>query len=153
MNRITVLLVVGFALAFAAGGSVGMLAVKDESRPPPREFGHPLDRELALTPQQREQMGKIWSEVMDGADRKLHERMRALWDRRQKALEGLLTEEQRAQYDKILDEINQGMQQIERERQQQMQALQNIRRQLARSAGSGGVLLLGVAPPRAGLDT
>ena len=39
---------------------------------------------------------------------------------------------------------------IERERQQQMQALQNVRRQLARSAGSGGILLQGIAPPQAG---
>ncbi len=134
MNRIMLILIVGFAVAFAAGGSVGMLVAPAAPSPPAHGGPGPgfgLRHELGLTDQQRDQMRRIWSEVMEGQDRSSHERKRALWEQRNERVRALLTDEQRPQYDEILTEHDQAMQQIDRERFERIkQAVERTRKLL-----------------------
>ena len=63
MNRIQLIVIVGFALAFAAGGSVGMLFRPGRGQEKERHGGsrRNLAKELALTADPQAQMRKIWS--------------------------------------------------------------------------------------------
>ena len=109
MNRITLLLVAGFAVAFAAGGSVGMLAVPPrpvEPHTPGAEAPFGLARQLDLTGEQREQMREIWSDV-SRAEHDWHRNRQALWRDRDDKIAAILTDEQRAQRDRIHAEYEQ----------------------------------------------
>ncbi len=124
MNRIRVLVVLGFALAFAAGGSVGVLVRTDDTRQqkPRRAPGQRLAEELGLSSEQQQQMRKIWSEVMRGeAMGQLRQRRSELYRKRTEAFETLLTDQQREQYQQILDEHARQMEQIDRDRQRLIQ--------------------------------
>ena len=122
MNRITLALVGAFAVAFAAGGSVGMLVGPpgpDRADRPRRGLG--LAEELGLTAQQREEIGRIWSDVMGSKGRQLSERRYALHRLRSQKVEALLTDEQRQEYEKIFADHDRQMRQIEEERQRLIQ--------------------------------
>jgi Spy/CpxP family protein refolding chaperone len=92
------LVIVCFLAAFAAGLAVGLVA--DRAPDPPRHHSW-LMAELKLTPQQRDQMGKIWSEVMEGSGRQHGEQRRAITEERDKAIVGILTPAQQPKYDQI----------------------------------------------------
>lgn len=119
MNRIQLIVIVGFAVAFAAGGSVGMLIRPgrgQETERPVRSRRN-LAKELALTDDQQAQMRKIWSEVMGGEGmRELRERRMALYRQRTEGIEGLFTDEQRKQYDEILADHERRKEKIDQER-------------------------------------
>lgn len=122
MNRITLALVAAFAVAFAAGGSVGMLV----GPPGPDRIDRPrrgfeLAEELGLSPEQREEMRRIWSDVMGRNWRQLHERRYALYRVRNEKIEALLTDEQREKYHQVLADHDRRMRQIEEERQRLIQ--------------------------------
>jgi len=120
MNKITAILIAGFLVAFAAGGSIGMLAGPEPPEPPRQEPGPPPLRELDLTPEQQEQMRRIWSQVGPGPREAGRDRGRELWQKRQEAMDAFLaelTDEQRRRYDQINEEFRQGMEERMRERQ------------------------------------
>jgi cell division transport system permease protein len=87
MTRNKVLLLVCFLVAFAAGIAAGnLIAAKRE---PPRRHHSFLKEELKLTPEQQEQMGKIWSEVTEAPMKQYREQRQAAADERDKALAAL----------------------------------------------------------------
>ncbi len=102
MTKIRIAVILGFALAFAAGASVGVLASwpgeATASRP---GHGPDLAAQLGLTSKQRTEMHAIWSEFVTGRDKEFRDRKRALWQEKDEAVEGLLTDEQRLEYDAI----------------------------------------------------
>ena len=103
MNKTRIIILVSFALVFAAGAAVGLLVAR--SAQPPRR-GSWLAHEFDLTPEQQEQMRKIWSEVMSSARRNGRERRQALRTERDKAVQALLSEEQKVQYEEVMQEYS-----------------------------------------------
>jgi len=118
MNKITLIVMAGFALAFVAGGSVGMLAGPEVPAGPPRGPGEWLVREIQLTPEQRQQMREIWS-VLDEAD--IRRRQHELLQRRDQAIQEMLTEGQRTQYRQIVEEFHRGEEEIHRDMRSRME--------------------------------
>lgn len=124
MTKIRLVILVGFALAFAAGGSVGMLAAYDGRRRPRQRpgSGRQLGKELGLTAEQQAQMQKIWSEAMGGqGPQRSRDRRMALYRQRTEAIEALLTDDQRARYEEILAEHAREMEKIDQERHRLVQ--------------------------------
>ncbi|HUS46694.1 MAG TPA: hypothetical protein VM098_01135 [Phycisphaerae bacterium] len=124
MNRIQLIVIVGFALAFAAGGSVGMLIRPGRGQETEHHAGsrRNLAKELALTADQQAQMRKVWSEVTGGqVMRQLRERRMELSRQRTEGIEGLFTDEQRKQYDDILADHAREMEKIDQERHRLVQ--------------------------------
>lgn len=99
MNKTRTMVLVCFLVAFAAGTAVGLLIGR--SRRGPRDRSR-LTRELNLTPAQRKQMRKIWSDVMSAGWRQRRERSDALQKERDEAVKALLSEEQKAQYEEVM---------------------------------------------------
>ncbi len=118
MNKIALIVMAGFALAFVAGGSVGMLAGPEVPAGPPRGPGEWLVRELQLAPEQRRQMREIWS-VLDEAD--IRRRQHELIQRRDQAIQETLTEQQRTQYRQIVEEFRRGQEEIHRDMRSRME--------------------------------
>ncbi len=118
MTRTKVLLLVSFAVVFATGFAVGRLTRHKFGRPGRQSW---LAGELELTPEQREQMEAIWSDVM-GRLHKAHEQeRRALYGQRQEAIENLLTPEQLTEYLAIVDRHEERMRALAQERWQAVQ--------------------------------
>jgi len=119
MNRIQLTVIATVVLAFVAGGAVGVLLTSDGGREASRRRrpgGHLAD-ELHLTPEQREQMHKIWSKVMgERGFQQMRKRRLALYRRRTEAIEALLTDQQRVQYNQILADYDRQVEQMDRER-------------------------------------
>jgi len=121
MNRVTLILVVAFALAFLAGGVVGVFlrspqpAHTEPPAPredPPRGPGRGLTEELKLTGEQQEKMREIWSGVMSRGGGGSRERSEEARRRRDEKIQALLNDPQRQEYRKILDEYDQFRQAI-----------------------------------------
>src|ERR1041384_2780780 len=98
MSRTRLVMLCAVVLALGAGAVLGVLASK-----PPAERSWLAD-ELQLSSTQREEMRKIWSEVMQTAGQDHGERRAALDKQRDEAIRALMSEEQRARYDKILQD-------------------------------------------------
>jgi len=99
MTKIKAILIIAFLVTFAAGAATGVLGTWVQHRPPMPSW---LGTELNLTRQQRDQMHKIWSEVMGSTMRQRFEQGVALKQERDQAIVALLTQEQRPRYDAIL---------------------------------------------------
>jgi Spy/CpxP family protein refolding chaperone len=108
-KRIEVLLISVTALALCAGLAAGLLASRlpGGAQPPPApaptesaEPRTPLVEELNLTAEQREQMRQIWEGVR-GQVRQAFEDAQRLQKQRDEALVSLLTDEQKAKFEKI----------------------------------------------------
>jgi hypothetical protein len=101
-------MVVGVAvLALAAGVAGGLLASRLPSvfsKPARPADSTPLTEALSLTPDQREKMRGIWEGVRAEV-RDTYEQARALERKRDQAYISLLTAEQKAQYEKISQEL------------------------------------------------
>ena len=124
MNRVRLILVAGFVLAFAAGAVVGVLVGSDKGdravRPPGP--GPHLARELDLSPRQQAQMREIWAEVMGPAPgQQSRQRWQELRRRRTERIEALLTDEQQQQYKQILADHDREMEAVRQERHQAVQ--------------------------------
>ncbi len=134
VTRTRLLVVLSFAIAFAAGVSLGA-AVRS---PEPRRHGRSwLAEQLHLTPEQQKQMGDIWSGVMQKM-RSIGQRRRTMQTERQDALRALLnTPELQAKYDAVVKEYDQkwadlaqeGGQAQEEARQQTLKILNEEQRQ------------------------
>lgn len=113
MTKTNVILLVSFLLTFAAGGAVGLLVAK----PAPAHRESWLTEQLNLSADQREQMRKIWSEVMGPTRRQQSSEQRAaLAKQRDTAVSALLTDDQRTKYQAIEQEYTRGLDQISQER-------------------------------------
>jgi Spy/CpxP family protein refolding chaperone len=113
MTKTRLLLLVCFVAAFAAGTTAGLVIRKSDEHP----RGHSwLMAELKLTDQQRDQMGKIWSEVMEASGRQHWEQRRAFAEERDKAIAAMLTPEQQSKHEQILDDYNRKVSELSQER-------------------------------------
>lgn len=113
MTKVRLILIGCFVAAFAAGGAAGWALKTYQQRPHDRSW---LMSELNLTAQQREQMGKIWSDVMDATGRQQAEQRRALTEERDKAIATLLTTEQQPAYERILQTYSQKIAELQQQR-------------------------------------
>lgn len=98
------LIVICFLLAFAAGLTVGIQSPHQAAvqSPPPPERGGWLATELNLTPEQQEQMRKIWSETARRGGRERDEHRRRLYRQRDEEIAALIRPEDRAKYEAVL---------------------------------------------------
>ncbi|GMV97806.1 MAG: periplasmic heavy metal sensor [Phycisphaerae bacterium] len=115
MSRFIVL--VCFLVAFAAGLAVGLQSwhvTEPASRPDERRKGW-LVEELGLTPEQQEQMNRIWSETAWGGRGEREERRRALARQRDEAIAALVRPEDRPQYDEVMRHYSEQKAAIDRE--------------------------------------
>jgi Spy/CpxP family protein refolding chaperone len=109
MTRLVVIF--GFAVAFAAGLVVGMesrqrgLAASPTTHPS-RHSGF-LTAELNLTPQQEEQIHKIWSETAQrGRSPEQEDRRKKLREQRDAAITALISPQDKPRYDQILKDYS-----------------------------------------------
>lgn len=121
MTKVRIAVILGFALAFAAGGSVGMLAAPGQPTASRRRHGPDLAMQLGLTDAQREKMHDIWTEFVFGRDKEFRDGKRALWQEKDEAIEGLLTDEQRIEYDAILASCDRRMKEMDEQWQEIIQ--------------------------------
>ncbi len=121
MTKVRIAVVLGFALAFAAGGSVGMLAAPEQPLASRRGRRPDLTAELGLTNEQREKMHDIWTEFVFGRDKEFRDRKRVLWQEKDEAIEGLLTDQQRIEYDEILADCDRQMKEMDEQWQEIIQ--------------------------------
>ena len=113
MTKTKVILFASFLLAFAAGTSVGVLITGRGGPPRHRSW---LTAELNLSPEQREEMGKIWREAMGSGFRQQAEQRAAMAQQRDQAILSLLSETQRARYEAIQQEHADKMEELSRGR-------------------------------------
>ena len=99
MTRTRLIVLGCFVAALAAGIAVGVAAGRFARRPRHASW---LERRLDLTPDQREQMRQIWSGVMRRSGRQQREQREALRRERDEAVQALLTEEQKKQYEEAM---------------------------------------------------
>jgi Spy/CpxP family protein refolding chaperone len=124
MTRTRLILIASCIIVFAAGAAAGLLF--SELNAPRRTHGggaaegpRPrswLVQELKLTPQQAEQMQKIWEPPAGAHQGRRDEHMAALARERDQAVVALLTEEQKAKYDAILQDHAQKVDELSKER-------------------------------------
>lgn len=115
MTRLVVTL--GFLLAFAAGMVLGVRSRTQEPPPepqPPRHGGW-LAAELELSPDQRTQLDRIWSETAFRGRHGREERRREIFRARDEAIVGLIRPEDRPAYEEILRQHSEQMNALERE--------------------------------------
>jgi len=118
MTRTKVILLVSFGLIFAAGVSVGMLLGPSAKAGSSRQ---PLGEVLKLSPEQSEQMKKIWSEMMESGSRQQGERRSQYAQQRDESVQALLTAEQRARYDAIQQDYAKRMEELSQERKKKFE--------------------------------
>ena len=122
MTRIRIAVILGFTLAFAAGASVGILASSPGEATASRSGRGPdLAAQLGLTTEQRAEMHTIWSEFVAGQDKEFHDLKRTLWQEKDEAFEGLLTDEQWAEYDAICADCDHRMRDMDEKWQEVIQ--------------------------------
>jgi len=115
-----VLLFAAFVLALAAGVSGGMLlarlpATHPEGGDAATAAASPLAAELALTPQQSEDMRRVWEGVRE-TSQQCYEDGRRLQKDRDDALVALLTDEQKVKFEKISREYAEQFAELNRKR-------------------------------------
>ncbi|HEY7117243.1 MAG TPA: Spy/CpxP family protein refolding chaperone [Tepidisphaeraceae bacterium] len=116
MNQIRVLIVLGSIVLFAAGAVVGMLARRMPSRPqhPPSPEAF-LVEQLGLTDAQQKQMREIWSRTLENAGPPPFGQFDRLNKEREQAIRDLLSDDQKAQYDRIAREYSARMEEIHKQ--------------------------------------
>jgi Spy/CpxP family protein refolding chaperone len=97
MTKTKLIILVCFCAAFGAGVATGVALTRFSSEHRPGSW---LDHELNLTPQQREQMRGIWSQVVSMPSQR--EQRQALQKERDEAVQALMNESQKAQYDEVM---------------------------------------------------
>lgn len=127
-------MVIGFLLSFAAGLTVGLEVRRPSaaqgpslSSPPPRPTstapstrgsrspGGWFASQLHLTPDQRQKMDAIWSEVARNGRREIDKRRDELRDERDAAIVALLGLDDKPKYDAILKKHHEQQKALERE--------------------------------------
>ncbi len=130
MTKVRIAVILGFALAFVAGGSVGMLAATEQAPTSRRGRGPDMAAQLGLTSEQREKMRDIWTEFVVGRDQEFRDGKRALWQEKDEAIEGLLTDEQRIEYDAILADCERRMKEMDEQWQEIIQQAVDMTRDM-----------------------
>jgi len=115
MTRNKLLVLVCFVAAFAAGTAVGLVLARPAGHPRHHSW---LMAELKLTPRQRDQMGEIWSKVMEGSGRQYWEQRKAVTEERDKAIQGILTPAQQPRYEQILQDYSRKLADLSQQRKQ-----------------------------------
>jgi Spy/CpxP family protein refolding chaperone len=112
-----VLVLVCFLAAFSAGLVVGMQWHRLESQPTsrPGRTGGWLARELNLTPDQAEELNRIWSQMARQGGREREERRRQLYRERDEAIIALIRPEDELLYEAILSDYAARMAELDRE--------------------------------------
>ncbi|MCD6417137.1 MAG: hypothetical protein J7M08_10655 [Planctomycetes bacterium] len=118
MTKTKVLIVLSLAVAFGAGLALGRLTAQIAPHRSRRSW---LDRELNLTPEQREQMKAIWSEVMGRLRESLPTWRGQFDDEQREAVRQILTEEQKERYEQIIEEQKQKREARSEQRRQAFQ--------------------------------
>jgi len=113
MTRTKVVLIVSFLLVFAAGTALGVLITRFRTSHRHRSW---LTAELKLTPDQQDQIRKIWSETMRSGFGKQSDRRKAAAQERNQATLSLLSEDQRSRYDAIQQEYGRKIEELSQER-------------------------------------
>ncbi len=120
MNRAKVIILVCFVTAFAIGVGTGTASRRLMKRPDRESW---LTRELGLTQEQQEKMKEIWSTAgMEGV-RQWREKRIALGRERDEAMQGLLSEEQKAQYQAIVKSYEEKVAALEKEAAESFEAM------------------------------
>jgi len=113
MTKTRLILLGCFVVVFAAGLSTGLLV----SRLRARHDEHSRFADLKLTPQQRDQMNKIWSEVVGShSGPGSRERRSGFAQDRDQKISALVTEDQRPRYDAIMQEYRRNLDELSQER-------------------------------------
>lgn len=107
-----------FMVAFAAGLAVGFqtrgVAVEPE-RGRSKQCGGWLSSELGLTPEQKEQLDRIWSETARHGGRERMEQRRRLYRERDEAIAALIRPDDQPKYEEILKNHAERMAALDRE--------------------------------------
>jgi Spy/CpxP family protein refolding chaperone len=99
------LLIIGFLMAFGAGVLIGPKFRREAAAAPatkPSHQGSWLTTELNLTPDQQEQMKKIWSDTARRGNREQEDRRRQFRKDRDDAIAALISPPDREKYDQVL---------------------------------------------------
>ena len=100
-----IFLIIGFLVAFGAGVVVGPKIWHQAAAAPttrPSHQGGWLTTELNLTPDQQEQMKKIWSDTAHRGNREQEDRRRQFRKDRDDAIAALINPQDREKYDQVL---------------------------------------------------
>ena len=117
MKRAKLVLVLSLVLTFAAGVALGFLAPRAPGGGHrPRSPSSWLGDELKLSPEQREEMRAIWSEVVGSLHGSQREERRLIAERRDAAIVGLLSDDQKVEYERILTEYEAAQEQLSADR-------------------------------------
>jgi len=128
VTKTKAILVGSFLLVFAAGGALGLLV----SRPgavaaAPEQRSGWLSKQLGLTPDQREQMMKIWADTMVPASKQQSERRSAAQQERDAAVQGILSVEQKASYEIVQKDYSHRMEESGQQWRKAIEAAQQQR--------------------------
>jgi Spy/CpxP family protein refolding chaperone len=99
------LLIIGFVMAFGAGLLIGPKLRQEAAAAPatrPARPGGWLTTELNLTPDQQEQMKKIWSETAHRGNREQEDRRRQFRKERDDAIAALISPGDKEKFDQVL---------------------------------------------------
>lgn len=121
MTKTKLILLCCFLLVFVAGGSLGLLAARsgklDKLVPPPPPSPRPPSRsrladELKLSTTQREEMGRIWSQIPPPWSRDAGEKRHVLTSQRDQQIRDLFTPAQLAKYEAIQKDFVRAMEEL-----------------------------------------
>ena len=127
MNKTRLVLAGCFVMTLAAGASVGLLLAQGQQPKPRRESW--LTSKLDLTPHQRQQMEQIWSQAIAEARRYAHQRTE-LAQQRDEAIAALLSEEQMAAHEAIIEEYERASEALSQQRRKVFEQARASTRQL-----------------------
>ena len=113
MTKAKIIMIAAFLVTFAAGIAAG-LTIVSFTRPHHSRSG--IDEILRLTPEQREKMRVIWTEVRTHG-RQDGEQRQALQKERDEAIRALLSEEQKAKYEGVLQDYSRKQAELRKERE------------------------------------
>ena len=120
MNRLHMLIISLFTVALGTGIVVGMGITRTPS--PQRDGGRSwLVEKLQLTPEQSEQIKAVWSDNLKDSWKRHSDAVRQYRKERDDAMVALLTPDQKAAYDKILERYNTEITEMNREQESQFQ--------------------------------
>lgn len=133
MSRVKIIVTVAFVMALSAGASVGMLMARSTDSRAPRSW---MADELGLSSDQRDQLRSIWQDVSRNRQRDW-ERRHAIEKERNEAIVALLSPEQKAEYDAVLQQSQLELQEISKQRDEtQQQAVERTKQILSPSQRS-----------------
>lgn len=128
MTRTRWIVVVSFCLAFVAGALAGYAASRIKPARPER--GSWIADELNLTSEQRERMKAIWSEAHEAMQHLGRDRRRQLRQQRDQAVEALLNDAQKTEYDRIQQEYDEAVAALDAERRKVFETVDRKTREM-----------------------